>query len=81
MYKLVLDPIGGREGKIGCILRLTDMANIPLSEDNMDYQRYLKWLDGYEFNGMFYEKVSDGNQPEPADPLPELIQSIPGSVS
>lgn len=80
MYKIVLDPIEGRNGKIGCILRLADMANIPPSEDNMDYQRYLKWLEGYEWNGMQYIKVSDGNEPIPPDPLPELPSTIPGTV-
>jgi hypothetical protein len=33
------------------IHRLTDNAYIPKSEDNMDYQEYLKWL-------------SEGNTPE-----------------
>ena len=67
MYKLVNSPMGG----IGCILRLSDNANIPLSEQNADYQIYLKWVEGYEYNGVEYIKVSDGNTPEPADPIPE----------
>jgi len=66
MYKLVNSPFGG----IGCILRLSDNANIPLDEANSDYQAYLKWIDGYEFNGIEYKKVSEGNTPEPADPIP-----------
>ena len=37
-----------------CIIRLSDMASIPLAEDNTDYQAYLKWL-------------SEGNEPLPAD--------------
>jgi hypothetical protein len=28
-------------------------------------------LDGYEYNGVEYVKVSEGNTPEPADPLPQ----------
>jgi hypothetical protein len=67
MYKLVNNPFGG----LGGIQRLTDMANIPLDEANGDYQAYLKWLDGYEYNGVQYIKVSEGNTPEPADPLPQ----------
>ena len=37
-----------------CIIRLSDMASIPLAEDNTDYQAYLKWLE-------------EGGQPLPAD--------------
>jgi hypothetical protein len=36
------------------VIRLTDNAFIPMSEDNTDYAAYLKW-------------VSEGNQPIPAD--------------
>jgi hypothetical protein len=36
------------------IRRLSDMASIPTSEANTDYQEYLKWLE-------------EGNQPLPAD--------------
>jgi hypothetical protein len=36
------------------IVRIADNAFIPMSEDNTDYQAYLKWL-------------SEGNEPLPAD--------------
>jgi len=51
MYKLL--PRTER-GEATCLLRILDNAFIPLDPDNMDYQRYLKWLD-------------EGNTPEPAD--------------
>lgn len=31
-----------RTGQLNCIIRLNDNASIPLCEDNMDYQQYLK---------------------------------------
>jgi len=67
MYKLVSNPFG----EPNVVLRLADMANIPMDVNNGDYQVYLKWLDGYEYNGVEYVKVSEGNTPEPADPLPQ----------
>ena len=36
------------------IIRLTDMAYIPVSNDITEYKEYLKW-------------VAEGNTPEPAD--------------
>ena len=42
------------------ILRLDGSAHIPMADDNTDYQQYLQW-------------VSEGNTPEPADPLPPVI--------
>ena len=51
MYKL-MKSILGREPS--SVLRTTDGAFIPMSEDNTDYQQYLKWLDA-------------GNTPLPAD--------------
>jgi hypothetical protein len=52
MYKLVnsLRP----ELPADTIQRLSDGAFIPMSNDNTDYQAYLKWLE-------------EGNVPEPAD--------------
>jgi hypothetical protein len=41
------------------ILRLTDNAFIPPDPANQDYAEYLDWLE-------------EGNEPLPADPLPEL---------
>ncbi len=51
MYKLHNNII---TGNLGCIIRLSDMAFIPLDPANTDYQEYLKW-------------VAEGNTPEPAD--------------
>jgi hypothetical protein len=49
MYKLVNTPSGGQ-----IVVRLSDNANIPMDEQNTDYQEYLKW-------------VAEGNTPLPAD--------------
>jgi len=42
------------------IIRLSDSARIPADEGNVDYQEYLAWF-------------SEGNIPEPADPIPAPI--------
>jgi hypothetical protein len=53
MYKLLpIDPVTNRTPNV--IVRLSDYASIPMSEDNSDYQKYLAW-------------VAEGNTPEPAD--------------
>lgn len=39
---------------VDVVVRISDLAHIPFSEDNTDYQEYLKWL-------------ADGNTPLPAD--------------
>ena len=52
MYKLVRNFYTKVEEQM--VLRLSDMAFIPFSESNSDYQEYLKWL-------------AEGNTPEPAD--------------
>ena len=55
MYKLIKDYL---TGEIKTVKRLIDDACIPADPSNTDYQQYLAWL-------------AEGNQPEPADPLPE----------
>jgi hypothetical protein len=50
MYKLKQNFTGG----LDFVIRLSDNAYIPFSEDNTDYQAYLKW-------------VAEGNTPEPAE--------------
>jgi hypothetical protein len=49
------------------IQRVSDGAFIPFDELNVDYQKYLKWIDGYELQGTEWIKTSDGNTPLPAD--------------
>jgi hypothetical protein len=51
MYKQINHPDGYA---LDYVKRLSDNAFIPLSDDNTDYQEYLKW-------------VSEGNEPLPAD--------------
>ena len=46
------------------ITRLSDGASIPTDEQNTDYAQYLIWL-------------SEGNEPEPADPIPEPVPLTP----
>lgn len=44
-----------------------DGLHIPFDVNNIDYLHYLKWLDGYELQGMDWVKTSNGNTPLPAD--------------
>jgi len=61
MYKLL--PKSWR-GESSTILRLSDSTYIPMSEDNTDYQQYLKW-------------VEEGNSPLPADVEASPIDPLP----
>ncbi|MFN5092390.1 MAG: hypothetical protein ACK5EW_03970 [Bacteroidota bacterium] len=59
-------------GEIFCVIRVDDGAAIPFDENNADYQGYLKWLDGYEFQitgpmQMDWVKTAESNTPLPAD--------------
>lgn len=56
MYKL--SPMMFGETETRSVIRLSDGACIPCSEDNTDYQAYLRWLEA-------------GNTPTPADEVTE----------
>ena len=51
MYKLIKDSITNQTNSVK---RLTDSAFIPFDNANVDYQKYLAWLEA-------------GNTPTPAD--------------
>ena len=68
MYKLQKDSFGNDIQMVKC---LSNNNFIPFDPANTDYQEYLKWLDGYELQGMEWVKTSDGNTPLPADDLNE----------
>ena len=69
MYKLSKNPI---TNEVTAILQLNPWLLISMDENNPEYQKYLKWLDGYELQmtgPAKYEwvKTSAGNTPLPAD--------------
>jgi hypothetical protein len=49
------------------VFKIDEQLWIPTDPNNGHYQKYLKWLDGYEIVGREWVKTSDGNQPLPAD--------------
>jgi hypothetical protein len=56
MYKL-LNPVLNPDNSIAIpamVLKINTSSYIPMSEDNTDYQAYLKW-------------VAEGNTPDPAE--------------
>lgn len=64
MYQLKITPPSTTPNNV---LRTSDNVSIPFDPANTDYQRYLKWLDGYEEVDGEWVKTSDGNTPLPAD--------------
>jgi hypothetical protein len=69
-YKLTKPTVHSSEPT--CVIRLSDGAAIPLDPMNADYQTYLKWLDGYEWQmiepmKMDWVKTASSNTPLPAD--------------
>ena len=50
------------------VIRIEDNAGIPADTANTDYAQYLIWL-------------SEGNEPEPADPIPEPVAPTPPTAS
>lgn len=66
MYKLIND----RDNVVRNVKRTNADGSetyIPFITDNTDYQKYLKWLDGYESQNDEWVKTSNGNEPLPAD--------------
>lgn len=55
-YKLYIDPFAAHKGSTipTHVVRVADMAHIPMDADNTDYQAYLAW-------------VAQGNTPDPAE--------------
>jgi hypothetical protein len=62
MYKLLKNPI---TNEINSVQRLSDNMFIPFDQENPEYKKYLKWLDGYELVGFDWVKTSEGNTPIP----------------
>ena len=65
MYKLT-------KNNIVMLITEEKVTSIPMDESNLDYQTYLKWLDGYELQitgpmKMEWVKVAESNTPLPAD--------------
>lgn len=68
-YKLTKPTI--HDFETNCVIRSDGLA-IPFDPMNSDYQTYLKWLDGYEWQmvepmKMEWVKVAESNTPLPAD--------------
>ena len=61
MYKLYKSPTSA---EVTVVFREADNSYIPFDPANTDYAQYLIWL-------------SEGNTPEPADPIPEPVPLTP----
>lgn len=66
MYKLLKNKFTNQIQSVQIVDGDT-ITSIPFDPANIDYQNYLKWLDGYELQGRDWVKTSNGNTPEPAD--------------
>ena len=62
MYKQIKTYEGNIADNMIC--RIVDNATIPFDPANTDYAQYLIWL-------------SEGNTPDPADPIPEPVELTP----
>jgi hypothetical protein len=61
-------------GELNGVIRLSDGAFINADESSSEYQTYLKWVEGYEYQitghmQQEWVKTSEGNTPEPADDI------------
>ena len=61
MYKLLENSF---TNEINVVLFIETNTAIPFDPANTDYQAYLQWL-------------SEGNTPDPADPIPEPVELTP----
>ena len=61
MYQLIWNR---KENKVTSVLNTDTGSQIPFDTANTDYANYLIWL-------------SEGNEPEPADPIPEPVELTP----
>jgi hypothetical protein len=74
-YKLInhVDYWMDKNKQPNAVILVETGLHIPFESDNLDYQKYLKWLDGYEHQydnetrAFRWVKTSDGNTPLPAD--------------
>lgn len=71
MYKLHY----GIGSKVGCIIRLSDGANIPLCEANADYQAFLKWNRKQQIP-LDLNSTIEPAKPEPARDLAKEIDDL-----
>lgn len=66
-YKLTA-PVDGKP--VAAVVKISANGltmTIPFADDNLDYQQYCDWLEGYVRTPEGRIKVSEPNTPEPAD--------------